>query len=64
MLTMLFWEDSGRALELWTRKAIEFLELSELFWRSLEDKNVECSTDNGGLAYKFQRSKGSTGSFG
>ena len=37
-------------VEFCVRKDIEYGELSELFFRSLEDKNVESSADGGGLA--------------
>jgi hypothetical protein len=53
-LAMMFggglWKDFG----IWVRKATECWELSGLFCRSLEDKNVEDKADNGGLVVKFQ----------
>jgi hypothetical protein len=39
-LTIVFWEDWGRTLELWVGKTIECLRLGEQFCGSLEDK--EC----------------------
>lgn len=41
---------AGVAFSLWSRKATECSVLSELFWRSLEDKNVETDTDDEGLS--------------
>ena len=38
-----------RTLELCTRRTIECSDLSGLFCRSLDDKNVESSAANGGL---------------
>lgn len=43
-------EDCGRTFDLWAKKAIEFWELVVLFCRSFENRNVENSTGNGGLA--------------
>lgn len=47
-LDMCFGEVCRRTLELWSRKAIECLTGS--FFRTLDDRNVESSADNGGLA--------------
>lgn len=39
-LTVLFWEDYGKTLELWTRNAMECSKLSELYCGSMEDYRV------------------------
>lgn len=51
-------------MELWARKTIECLKFGELFCRSLEDKNAEDSTEDGGLAcHVSKKSKDSTAQF-
>lgn len=37
---LLFWEDYGKTLELWTRNAMECSKLSELYCGSMEDYRV------------------------
>lgn len=39
-----------RSLQLWPRKAIEHSRLGELFWVSLDNKNAESNSEDGGLA--------------
>lgn len=56
-LTTLCWEDCGSSLELWARKAIGYREINELFCRSLEDKIVAGSKDNGNLACEVSEGK-------
>jgi hypothetical protein len=56
-----FWEDGGRTLELWARKAIKCREFSELFCRRLGDKNVDKNADHG--AWLVKSYKDSTGPF-
>lgn len=51
-------------MELWAGKAIECLKFGELVCRSLEGKNAENSTEDGGLAYDVSKqSKDSTAHF-
>jgi hypothetical protein len=55
-LTMLFWEeDCGRTLELQVRRAIECSKFGELFYGSLEDKNIQRNTENKAWLVTFQR---------
>ena len=64
--TVLFLGGLWTDLELWARKALECLDLSELLFRILGDNNVGTvySTDNGGLTFKVSEgSKLSTGPF-
>jgi hypothetical protein len=49
-LAMYLGKDFVRTLGLWARKAIEYSELGELFSGNLEDKKIESSADEGGLA--------------
>ena len=52
-----FGEDCGRTLELWVSNVIGFWDLSELFFRSLEDKNVESSAEDGALTWEVWKGK-------
>ena len=50
-MTMYFWENCGRALKLWARRVVEYLELNELLWKI--QVNAESNIDDGGLPYKI-----------
>jgi hypothetical protein len=57
-LTMLFF--GGKILKLWVGKAIEHSKLVELFCGSIEEKNAEKNTKDGGLE-KFESYLSTTG---
>ena len=49
-MSIYFWEDCRRTLELWAIKTIECSKLGELFCGSLEDKNTERNAEADDLA--------------